>query len=143
MNPFQRKLVRTEPIKRDAFLYLEPKDDDPDFAQCEDCKMFLAEHGLCSLHGKDIKIKPTMSCGFFVPGGPADESEMEHVSTAVTPQESGLVDRQVRCENCVSFDGHGICKLYQMLNRSDSTNWSLNVAVKPQGCCNSQRPKGK
>jgi hypothetical protein len=124
-------------IKRDAFLYLDPRPPKEDFAQCSTCRMFLPEQGLCSLHGKDVEIKPTMSCGFYTPGGPADESELEHVSKAVTPEESGLVDREVRCENCISFD-KGKCKLFEMLNQNP--NWNCDPNVDKHGCCNAQRP---
>ena len=140
VDALRRKSKVREKIKRNAFLYLEPDGDDEDFAQCEDCRMFLAEHGLCSLHGKGVKIKPTMSCGFFTPGGPADESEMEHVSKAVTPEESGLVDREVRCENCISYSA-GRCQLYMMLNRMNPTNFDCDPKVKKLACCNGQRPK--
>ena len=129
-----------EKVKRDGFLYLEPDGEDDDFGQCADCKMFLEKLGLCSLHGKGVKIKPTMSCGLFVPGGPAKESELEHMAKNFTPAESGLVDREVRCENCISFMDNK-CKLFAMLNRLSPANFDLNAKVEAQGCCNAQRPR--
>jgi hypothetical protein len=134
-----KRPVKTEKVTRNAFLYLEPKGNDPDFAQCADCKMFLDKLGICSLHGKDLHIKPTMSCGFFVPGGPAEESELEHVTKAFTPEESGLVDREVRCENCKFMESPKTCGLYVKLNKLPE--FSLNVTVKPRACCNAQTPK--
>jgi len=131
-----------ENINRSAFLYLDPRPLKEAFAQCSTCKMFLKDHGLCSLHGKDVKITGGMSCGLYVPGGPAEESELEHVSKAVTPEESGLVDRQVRCENCTFLKGDS-CGLFQQLNDKFPTMFSLKTGVDKHGCCNAQTPKAK
>jgi hypothetical protein len=92
--------------------------------------MFLKAHGLCSLHGPKVKISGGMSCGLWVVGGPAEESEMEHVNTAVTPAESGLINEQVRCVNCEYFKASDKeCLLFEILGIEDHT-------VEPNGCCN-------
>ena len=115
-------------MERSNFLYLEPKGDKPGF-NCNSCKMFLAKQGICSLHGKDVKIKPTMSCGLWSCCGPAPESEMEHVSKAFTPEESGLVDAEVTCKNCEFFEKEdNDCLLFKTLN--------IDHKVLPDACCN-------
>ena len=117
-------------MDRSTFLYLEPKVKTHNFAQCETCSMYLSKHNICSLHGKDVKIKPTMSCGLYVPNGPAPESEMEHVSLKVTPKESGLVDAKVRCEHCEYYEmKDNDCLLFKMLNIKE-------YKVVDDGCCN-------
>ena len=122
-------------MDRATFLYLQPKKKTHNFAQCATCKMFLQKEHLCSLHGKNVRIDATMSCGLYVPGGPAEDSEIEHVQANVTPKESGLVDRKVRCEHCEYYEaGDNDCLLFRMLNISD-------YKVDPDGCCNAQEPK--
>lgn len=112
-----------------TFLYIGPKAGSQT-GQCSSCKMFLKEHGLCSLHGPKVKITGDMSCGLWVMGGPAEESEMEHVSVAVTPAESGLIKAQVRCINCEYFKkSENECLLFEILGIEDHT-------VEANGCCN-------
>lgn len=116
-------------MDRSTFLYIGPKSGDKT-GQCASCKMWLKDHKLCSLHGKNVKIEATMSCGLWVTGGPAKESEMEHVSAAVTPKESGLVNKQVRCINCEYFKkDENECLLFEILGIEDHT-------VDANGCCN-------
>lgn len=120
-------------MKRSDFIYLDHRGDKDTFAQCASCKMFLAKHKICSLHGKHVRIEPTMSCNVYCYGGPADESEMEHVSAAFTPEQSGLVNRPVRCENCRYLLGDNVCNLFAMLN--------LDPKVDKHGCCNANQPR--
>jgi hypothetical protein len=70
-----------------------------------------------------------MSCGLYAPIQP------------VSPSVAGLVDRQVRCENCDFFDGVETCKLFEALNIG-SSRFQLNTKVDPHGCCNAQMVVG-
>jgi broad specificity phosphatase PhoE len=109
------------------------------YAQCISCKMFIQSKRVCSLHGMDVKIKPTMSCGLYC-FGHADNSELHHVSVATTPKESGLTERQVRCENCFFFDEQeSDCELFEALNKGSV--FTLEEKVDKHGCCNANIAK--
>ncbi len=98
--------------------------------------MWLEKHNICSLHGKGVKITGDMSCGLWVTGGPAKESEMEHVTTAVTPKESGLIKANVRCINCEYYKtSDKECLLFEILGIEDHT-------VEANGCCNAWHGDG-
>jgi broad specificity phosphatase PhoE len=113
------------------------------YAQCTSCKMFISSKAVCSLHGMDVKIKGSMSCSLHAYGH-ADESELQHVSAAFTPQESGLVDRQVRCENCKFYcEEDSDCELFEFLNGEVGVAFALNDKVDKHGCCTAQTPKPK
>jgi len=101
--------------------------------------MFL--RGTCSLHGQNIPVDDDDSCGLFVPGT-YDPSEKKHSQPSVTPAESGLVDRQVRCENCAYFEAdESECELFETLNECHPDMFLLDPNVKPDGCCNAQVPR--
>ena len=127
-------------IGRDAFLYLEPKGKDgSQFAQCSTCMMFMPDEELCSIHGPKLKILSRDSCGFYVQGKPMHEGE---AMALVTPAESGLVHREVRCENCQYLGNpQTTCLLYEKLNKLLPTKFWLDTKVKKQACCNAQTPK--
>ena len=125
-------------LSKSAFLYMEPgKDDDKKtFASCASCCMFLAKHNICSLHGKDVKVDADDSCGLYSRGGPAPETEMEHVHKATTPEESGLTEGPVQCLSCEYFEeSDKDCLLFRLLNLKD-------YKVEPHGCCNAHSLKG-
>ena len=137
-----------ERIKRDAFLYLEPGDKSENnnkFSQCASCSMWTGNKAqTCTIHGPAVKIYADHSCGLYVPGPVAPAgNEVAYV----TPKESGLVRRQTRCENCVSFKpaaeggDRGECMLFSGLNDKDPGNYDLNSDVHKHGCCNAQREK--
>lgn len=126
----------SEFIGRDAFLYLKPQKPENLFAQCGSCMMFT--ESTCTIHGKDVKITKDMSCGLYVHGKPMPQ-EKGHEMKLVTPEESGLVKRQVRCENCLSFDGKNKCTLYEILNKTKQ--FKLDENVEPKACCNAHREK--
>ena len=120
-------------MERNDFVYLEPKGSPEDFAQCRSCKMFVESHMVCSLHGMKVKVHEGMSCNEYA-FGKADDTELPHVSAAFTPEESGLVDREVRCENCEFFESEdNDCFLFKLLN--------IDHKVNKHGCCNAQEPK--
>lgn len=115
-------------MNRSTFVYLDPKGNPNDFAQCRSCKMYVDSHDVCSLHGMKVKVHGGMSCTEYA-FGHADDSELPHVSPAFTPEQSGLVDAEVRCENCHFFESEeNECELFHILNIPDKVN--------PKGCCN-------
>lgn len=121
-------------VKRDAFLYLDPKGKKETFAQCSTCMMWLGkEKDLCSIHGKDVEVTGDMSCGLYVHGMPMPDM---HVMKAVTPHESGLYKGKVRCGNCHYFDEVDECLLYTLLNQEMPEHFDLDPTVDEQGCCN-------
>ncbi len=124
-------------IKRDAFLYLSPKEPRDEFAQCSTCRMYLPGKERCGILGPSVHVPAEASCGLYIHGEPTDEQECEVI---VKPVEAGLVRRQVRCENCISFDD-GKCKLYAMLNELKPDMFDLDENVEAKACCNGQTPK--
>lgn len=125
-------------ITRESFVYLEPRGDKTQFAQCSSCRMWTGKEGnTCSILGK-TKVTGDMSCALYVHGNPSPGLKGKEVAS-YTPKEAGLVKRSVRCENCRSFKD-GICMLYQTLNKSNPDIFQLDEKVNPQGCCNAQMP---
>lgn len=126
------KLSGTMMIRRDAFLYLDPKAPKNQFAQCGTCMMMT---GLtCTIHGPSVAITKGHSCGYYVHGMPMPE-EQGHEMKLVTPKESGLIKAQVRCENCQSFEkDQNTCTLFMRLN--ETGGFDLDSSVNQQGCCN-------
>lgn len=128
-----------EKIDRSAFLYMEPGDDDQkdSFAQCSTCVFYLKGKSQCAIHDPKIHIYPDFSCGFYV----SDSKPMPNLRAAerVTPKESGLVHRQVRCENCAHMNkDNSTCYLYDTLNKKLPKFIDLDIHVDPKGCCNAQ-----
>lgn len=122
-------------LDRSTFLYLEPHGAGRDFAQCATCELFR-KGNRCAILGPDVPVYPDSSCGFYIPGKPDDDE----CRKTFTPAEVGLVHRQVRCENCISYEG-GTCELFAALNKSLPEQFNLDTSVKPRACCNAQRPK--
>jgi len=113
-------------MDKSTFLYFKSKETNPN--QCASCRMFLNKLGICSLHGKDVKIEPTMSCNYYLPSGPAPSSELEHVQVSITPKESGLINEKVSCERCEYYDEDcGECLFFKSLN--------IESKIDPHGCC--------
>jgi hypothetical protein len=123
-------------IHRDAFIYLDPKGNKNDFAQCSSCSMWTGAK--CMILG-NTKVTGTMSCSFYIHGIPP-KNKAGKEEALVTAKEAGLVDRKVRCENCRSFDD-GKCLLFESLNKSNSDVFDLDEKVDKHGCCNAQMPK--
>jgi hypothetical protein len=127
-------------VTRDAFLYLDPKEPNDKFAQCETCMMWTgSEHNTCTIIGLDEEVKATDSCGLYVHGDPVPE-EAGNEMKLVTKEEAGFVSAAVRCENCGAFDGNSICVMFEDLNKMSL--FSLNTKVDAKGCCNAWHPKG-
>lgn len=130
-----------EKVSRDAFLYLPPKPPLDQFAQCSTCFMWTgSQRQRCTIHGPAVPVTGDMSCGFYIHGEPMLEMARKEV-TRVRPEESGLVKRAVRCEDCRFFHATvSRCHLFDRLNRVLPDVFDLDPAVHPQGCCNAQTP---
>jgi len=128
-------------LKRDIFVYLDPKEPRDQFAQCATCRMWTGkDNNTCSILGK-TKVTGDMSCDLYTYGKPSLSLAGKEVAT-YTPEEVGLVKRSVRCQNCRSFDPQkSVCMLYQALNQKNADLFDLDEKVNPQGCCNAQMPK--
>lgn len=126
-------------VGRAAFLYMEPKEDEPEFAQCSTCALWDGEDR-CALFGDGFEVKGSDTCGFYVPGSPGTLTRK--VEERVTPEVAGFERRPVRCENCVSFDRKdSACQLFEALNEALPDHFDLDPKVKAQGCCNANRPR--
>jgi len=121
-----------EPIKRDAFLYMEPRWPLQQFAQCATCAHFL--QGRCALFWQTDPVTAGDSCGLYVHGPNATSGAPLGL---LRPAEAGFVARAVRCENCAFFDA-GVCGLYRQLNSALPQVFALDPQVNPKACCNAQ-----
>lgn len=126
-------------LGRDAFLYLDPRFAPKNkFAQCSTCRDWVSGDRRCAIHGPKITVAGTASCGLYVWGVPKPAGT--ETRTLVTPEESGLVDRDVRCENCRWFEDDQ-CGFFGMLNEELGDFFDLDVRVDAHGCCNAQQPR--
>jgi len=121
---------------RSVFLYLDPAASDDD-KQCGTC-WFWVRDDRCLIHRAHDIVKATASCCYHL-YGPPHRAGVRPLGLT-TPKESGLVDREVRCENCLWFDDDSVCNLFELLNRKLPDVWDLDIKVKPKGCCNAQEP---
>jgi hypothetical protein len=126
-------------LSRDAFLYLNPEHGLDDFAQCSTCIMWVTTDNRCTIHGPRVKVPGTASCGFYVCGDPQPPGT--ETDALVSAEESGLVDRPVRCENC-QWGGPTTykCRLFMGLNERLPDIFDLDEQIEPKGCCNAQLP---
>lgn len=118
-------------IDRSAFVYLNPKEPGNKFAQCGTCFMFTGTG--CIIHDRRIRITKDMTCALYVHGDPLLNWRGKE-KPYVTPEESGLANFQVRCENCKYGGEH--CGLFKMLNKSLPDAFDLDTKIDPKGCCN-------
>lgn len=135
---FEKKADRA-PVKitRDTFLYMKPQGDEDIFAQCGSCRMYIPGSERCAILGPNVHVPEIASCGLYIHGEPDDDQD----SIALhKPKEVGLVRREVRCENCASFDD-GTCRLFETLNETQPELFDLDTQVEAKGCCNAQTPK--
>lgn len=123
-------------LKRDTFLYLDPEPPDERFAQCSTCRDWITNER-CYIHRPDDKVPGSASCNLYVRGEPRTSGTP---ISAVTPEDSGLVDREVRCENCKWFDD-GTCNFYQLLNTVCPDVFDLDTSVDEKGCCNANQAR--
>jgi hypothetical protein len=132
--------MATSKLDADAFLYLNPEPGVEDFAQCFSCRDWVRGDDRCVIHGPYMEVPGTASCGLYV-CGEVQPPGTETIAV-VSPTESGLVDREVRCENCIS-GGPGVhtCKLFVLLNKTLPEEFDIDTAIDPKGCCNANRPR--
>lgn len=122
-------------LDRSAFLYMDPKGTLGRFAQCGSCRDWVSGDRRCVIHGPKVTVPASASCGLYVYGQP--QLAGTRTRPIVTPEESGLVDREVRCENCKWFDS--VCNLFGILNKAKPEIFDLDPVVDPHGCCNAQQ----
>ncbi len=127
-------------IGKEAFLYLEPLNSDVEFAQCSTCRDWVMDDDRCRIHGQYVTVPGTASCGFYIEGTPCQPGA--HTEAIVTPTDSGLTDREVRCENCY-YGGPEIyvCGLFETLNKALPNDFDIDVNITPKGCCNANTPR--
>ncbi len=133
----QTRKAAKERISRDAFLYLEPKRDAADFAQCSSCRLRIANPtgklGCAVMAGR--QVKPEGTCALYIEGGGTQRTLADY-----SRAELGYTERQVRCENCL-YGGKDECGLYVRLNEVMPEAFDLNTKIKPTACCNANRPR--
>lgn len=134
-------------IERDSFMYLKPKGMVPtkDHAQCRGCMMFTGDkHESCTTHAKsEGPILGKGSCGGYAEGHPMPD-EAGHEMGSWTKEESGYVERSVRCENCkwaMKEEGGHVCTFFRMLNEMIPEMFDIDEDIEPKACCNAQESK--
>lgn len=132
------KPASTTKVKRDIFIYLDPQEPKDKFAQCETCEMWTdSKRNRCSILGES-NVTAGMSCGLYVHGDPTPDQE---TAPTYKPEDVGLVDHQVRCENCGAYDPkRGVCEEFEMLNQKIPHMFDLDPKVNAKGCCNTWHP---
>jgi hypothetical protein len=126
------KVEEGKRLDRSAFLYLESKDTQAQFAQCATCVLWLPESERCGLFSDRDEVVANASCGLYVQGHP---NEDQPIMDIMRPEDAGYVLGQVRCQNC-SWFVDGKCELFTRLNEQMPTVWDLDDVVSPKGCCN-------
>lgn len=119
-------------IDRSAFIYLKPRGDKNQFAQCGTCVAFLPGKQRCAWFGKNDKVIAEASCSLYVHGTPNDDQK---IINSVTPKDAGYVEGKVRCENCTHVKGSN-CSLYQKLNQELPELFDLDDKIEDKACCN-------
>jgi hypothetical protein len=119
-------------LDRSAFLYLESRETQAQFAQCATCVLWLPESKRCGLFSEDFEVVANASCGLYVQGHPTEDQPIRDI---MAPEAAGYVLGQVRCQNC-SWFVDGKCELFTRLNEQMPTVWALDDEVSPKGCCN-------
>jgi len=124
--------------ERSVFLYMDPAAERAD-EQCGTCYLWI-KGDRCLIHRPKDKITASMSCCYYLYGEPRTAGTKPQSLTV--PDESGLVDRPVRCENC-KWGGPGVykCGFFTMLNRKMKDVFDLDTEIDPKGCCNAQEPR--
>lgn len=131
INLIKEAAETSQKIDRSAFIYLPPKGEKNNFAQCASCLFFKPNSEKCGIFNKKTKVTKNQSCGLYVHGKPDENQECRDVAT---PEQAGLVDGPVRCENCSWFDGK--CGLFKKLNKEMPDVFSVDENVDENGCCN-------
>lgn len=136
MDIIQEAAETGQKIDSTAFLYLPPSGEAEEFAQCKTCILFRPKAERCGAFGPEDVVTAEQSCGFYLHGESDDQQACRSI---VTPEQAGLVDGPVRCENCSWFDGE--CGLYAKLMQALPDVFDLDAKVAAQGCCNAWQKK--
>jgi hypothetical protein len=126
--------------ERSVFLYMDPASRRAD-EQCGTCFFWITDDR-CYIHRPKDKITASMSCCYYLYGAPMRGRAVIRPHSLTTPEQSGLVDREVRCENC-KWGGPGVhqCGLFTLLNKKLPDVFDLDTAIDTKGCCNAQEPR--
>lgn len=126
-----------ERVDRSAFLFMETRQPEEQFAQCMTCANFINDKKLCKLFSETDVVTKGDSCGFYLPGENATGATPVAI---VSPDEAGFVSRKVRCEHCKFFDPTNEprthCDLYTQLNLILPDVFDLDRYVDEDDCCN-------
>ena len=130
--------------RESAFGYLEMPQGaiEATFAQCAGCSQ-MVDDGRCLSFRPGDKVKPIGACNLYIYGTPVPAGEVEESCFGMSkPEDSGYVERAVRCGNCSSLDTDDKsrihCDLYSHLNKQMPEYWQLREEVRPSSCCNAQ-----
>jgi hypothetical protein len=130
-------------VKRNAFLYQDPRGDPDKFATCETCHDFTGKS--CENFAKGNTVKPTASCGLYR-YGPNNRPKPGNETGTFTKAQAGYIEKPVRCENCAFGDieegKEAYCELFEHLNKEWPAVFDLDKKIEPKGCCNAFVPKG-
>ncbi len=131
--------IGTRVRDRSAFLYMEPRPDTPDHAQCATCEMFLRVVGKCHHLQAEDKVDGDDTCGMYSQGRPNDDKDAKP-SGQYTKETLGFFEGRVTCQHCNAYDDRDKsnihCDLYVQLNRIFPHLFKLKESIKPRGCCN-------
>ena len=128
-------------LKRDAFLYMDPKGEKDEFAQCSSCRAFTGKS--CVKFPKGNTVEAGGSCGLYEKGE-GDPSMVGKELGSANKREAGYVVRKVRCENCSFFhEEKGHCELFEHLTKQFPNVFDLDDKVDKHGCCNAQVEAGR
>lgn len=121
--------------RRDAFGYMEPKGNEPNYAQCGTCRLWIKPTKRCFWYTDDKVVVAEASCILYVQGDPIT-TETKPIG-AVTPEETGFINGKVRCENCDAFNAEESgCGVYYRMNEELPNVFDLDTKVNKKGCCN-------
>lgn len=121
-----------------AVLYVDPRKDGKG-RLCGNCIMWVrAEGGSCVIHLRDMLVKRTAVCGYYVAGDPMAEW-MDHPGIEpLSPRESGFEEVGLigtKCGNCRHYEAgagsRGTCARVQAPGRPEFTP----APVHRDGCC--------
>lgn len=111
---------------RSDFGYMEGKQGDDYFAQCKGCR-FLTNGNRCTILLEEVSLEG--ACNYF-----------DTIVPSLNKENSGYVERPVRCENCRYFEPEqGHCHMYEEFNEEFPDLMELDHMVSSYGCCNAQK----
>jgi hypothetical protein len=126
---------------RSAFLYMEPRPDTPEHAQCGTCANFNDQRDRCRWFSEKDEVDADDTCGLYAQGKPSADIKP---TGQYRPEEVGFFEGAVQCHRCDMYDDRDKkrihCDLYVQLTRMFPRLWKLDEKIKPRGCCNAWGP---